>query len=100
MILLKINKEPAFGLFTLRTRCFCFYFLVFPKIKHTKLVLIIHYNNSAYSFLKRFAANFLGNSITLFYNKRLAEIFSVSLLSFESAILKFNVNNSLWKLRF
>ena len=70
MILLKINKEPAFGLFTLLTRCFCFYFLVFPKIKHPKLVLIIHYNNSAYSVLKRFAATFLGNSITLFLQQK------------------------------
>lgn len=70
LILLKINKEPAFGLFTLRTRCFCFYFLVFPMIKHPKLVLIIHYNNSAYSVLKRFAATFLGNSITLFFTTK------------------------------
>jgi hypothetical protein len=36
------------------------------KAQFYKLVLIIHYNNSAYSVLKRFAATFLGNSITLF----------------------------------
>ena len=34
MILLKISKEPVSRLFTLRTRCFYFYFLVFPKIKY------------------------------------------------------------------
>ena len=36
------------------------------KAQFYKLVLIIHYNNSAYSVLKRFAATFSGNSITLF----------------------------------
>ena len=34
MILLKTSKEPVSRLFTLRTRCFYFYFLVFPKIKY------------------------------------------------------------------
>lgn len=34
MILLKISKEPVSRLFTLRTRCFYFYFLVFPKINY------------------------------------------------------------------
>ena len=136
-----IENTLLFGGDSKSPKAFCYRL----KAQFYKLVLTIHYNNSAYSVLTRFAATFSGNFITLFlfnfdlsvsahplfvfvlpmehkpwlkkiiknkrrtnifnsyhaffYNKRLAEISSVSLLSFESAILKFSFNNSLWKLR-
>ena len=56
------RKAPLFGGVSKHLNSFCYRL----KAQFYELVLIIHYNNSAYSILKRFAATFSGNSITLF----------------------------------
>ena len=56
------RKAPLFGCVSKHLNAFCYRL----KAQFYNLVLIIHYNNSAYSVLKRFAATFSGNSITLF----------------------------------
>lgn len=56
------RKAPLFGGASKHLNSFCYRL----KAQFYELVLIIHYNNYAYSVLKRFAATFSGNSITLF----------------------------------
>jgi len=56
------NAPVVWGRTSKSLKAFCYRL----KAQFYNLVLIIPYNNSAYSVLKRFAATFSGNSITLF----------------------------------